>query len=163
MSSESLSTQRTVNHEVMWRYMLRLLDRVFGGMDGESIADDCLDVLVDLLGADRGLILQTMSDGGARIVNARGHKKALTAEEREEVSRSIVRRALDARECVVWDPLAAASASASLSSLGIVAALAAPLFAHRDRGAPRGVLYVDFRDRRKLVDARHVEFFSASA
>jgi transcriptional regulator with GAF, ATPase, and Fis domain len=161
--SEALSSQGTVDHEVMWRCMLRLLDRVYGVMDGESVADDCLDILVDVLGADRGLMLQTMSDGGTRVVNARGQKKALRAEEREEVSRTLVRRALETRGCIVWDPLSNATASASLSSLGIVAAFATPLFGGVSRDAPRGVLYVDFRDRRKLIEARHVEFFAAAA
>jgi sigma-54 specific flagellar transcriptional regulator A len=41
--------------------------------------------------------------------------------------------------------------------LGIVGALAAPL------GTRRGVLYVDYRDRRRVVDDRHFELFLAAA
>jgi transcriptional regulator with GAF, ATPase, and Fis domain len=126
------------------------------------VVDDALDVLVEVLGADRGLVLLRSSDGGTLVVNARAKGRALSAEERAEVSRTVVQQALDEGKCITWDPLTAASTSASFVVLGIVSALAAPLYgAQRDR--PRGVLYVDFRARRKFVSDRHVEFFASAA
>jgi transcriptional regulator with GAF, ATPase, and Fis domain len=152
-----------LNHEAMWRQMSRLLERVYGVLDGDSLLDDCLDILVELLEADRGLVLLGSAEVGLRVVNARGARKALAAAEREEVSRTIIRQAMDSGRCIVWDPLtAAASPSVSFASLGIVAALAAPLRVSPGR-APRGVVYVDFRDPRKLVGDRHVEFFMTAA
>jgi transcriptional regulator with GAF, ATPase, and Fis domain len=146
----------------MWRYMRQLLDRLFGVFESESVMDDCLDVLVDVLGADRGLILLNNSDGSTLVVNARGQGKSLAVAEREEMSKTVIRQALDSGGCVTWDPLVMAQSPASMAVLGIVAAIAAPLFGPA-RDQPRGVLYVDFRDRRKFVSERHVEFFMSAA
>jgi transcriptional regulator with GAF, ATPase, and Fis domain len=144
--------------------MCRLLERVHGVLDGETLLDDCLDIVVELLDADRGLTMLTNPDGTLRVINARGQKKGLAPVEREEISRTIIRQALDSGRCIVWDPLTAATTpSSSFATLGIIAALAAPLPAGVPRTAPRGVLYVDFRDPRKLVGDQHVEFFMSAA
>jgi DNA-binding NtrC family response regulator len=153
--------REALTHETMWRHMRQLLDRAFVALEKDWAVDECLDIVVDLLGADRGMVLLRQSDGGMQVINARGYKRALAAEEREEMSRTIVRRALEQDECVVWDPAAAPSTSASFAMLRIVAALAAPL--RGGRGQPRGVLYVDFRDPRLAVDERRTEFFMTAA
>jgi transcriptional regulator with GAF, ATPase, and Fis domain len=154
----------TIDHESMWRQMSRLLERVHGATGGDALLDDCLDIVVELLDADRGLTLMAEPAGGLRVINARGHKKALAPPEREEVSKTIIHQALGSRRCVVWDPLTAAAApSSSFASLGMISALAAPLHAGPPRAAPRGVLYVDFRDPRKPVGDSHVEFFMSAA
>jgi transcriptional regulator with GAF, ATPase, and Fis domain len=158
----TLAGQQELDHETLWRYMRLLVDRLFGVLESESVMDDCLDVLVDLLGADRGLILLAHADGSTRIVNARGKGKTLAAAEREEMSKTVIRDALESGKCVTWDPLHAKGPSSSFTMLGIIAAIAAPLFGSA-RDKPRGVLYVDFRDRRKFVSERHVEFFMSSA
>jgi sigma-54 specific flagellar transcriptional regulator A len=160
--ADSLCTHETLDHELMWRYMRQLLDRVFGVLENETVADDCLDIVVDLLGADRGLILLTYPDGSSHAVNARGKKKTLSPIEREEISKTIVRESLLSAECVQWLPLTAPASSASMHALGIVAALAAPLHTANDAGR-RGVLYVDFRGVNKFVGERHIEFFMAAA
>ncbi len=149
--------REALTHENMWRHMRQLLDRAFVALEKEWVVDECLDIVVDLLGADRGMVLLRQSDGGMQVINARGHKRALAAEEREEMSRTIVRRALEQDECVVWDPMAAPSTSASFAMLRIVAALAAPLRGGRTQA--RGALYVDFRNPQVAVDERRVEFF----
>jgi transcriptional regulator with GAF, ATPase, and Fis domain len=162
--SEPLASTATLDVETMWRTLRKLVERVFGVLEGDDALDDCLDVLVDVLGADRGMVLALGADGATRVVNARGRGKALAAEEREEVSRQIIRRALETGEAAVWDPLTAARASASVTMLGILTAMAAPLQGGgpaRDRTS--GVLYVDFRDPRKFVTERHAEFFMAAA
>ncbi len=143
--------------------MRRLLDRVYGVLDRDSLIDDCLDILVELLGADRGLILHIGSDGSSRVIHARAGGEALSTEEWEEVSRTVIREALESRRCVVWDPLSAARGSTSAALLGIQVALATPLGGEAARRSPLGVLYVDFRDARKFVGAEHVEFFDSAA
>jgi len=169
MPDAPLSRQATLDAETMWRTTRHLLDRLFGVIESDTAMDDCLDVLVEVLGADRGLLLLTSSDGGMLAVNGRGGGRALTTTEREEVSRTVVREAMEGRRCVQWDPIsAAAGQSRSFAYLGIVAALAAPLFVagSRDAGSRdrvRGVLYVDFRELRKFVSERHVEFFASAA
>jgi len=75
-----LSARRELDHQSMWRTMRHLVDRLFGVLESESVIDDCLDVLVDVLGADRGLILVLHADGGTAVVNARGQGKSLAPE-----------------------------------------------------------------------------------
>jgi transcriptional regulator with GAF, ATPase, and Fis domain len=162
-----LSTCRSLDPDTMWRSMRRLLDRVYGVLDRDSLIDDCLDILVDMLGADRGLILHIAADGSSRVIHARAGGEALSTEEWEEVSRTVIREALESRRCVVWDPLSTAQSSASAALLGIQVALSTPLGGGERGGAtrraPLGVLYVDFRDARKFVGAEHVEFFTSAA
>jgi len=159
MSGEG-SARESLTHETMWRHVRQLLDRALSAAEKEGVVDECLDVVVDLLGADRGMVLLRLSDGTMQTINARGHKRSLAPEEREEMSRTVVRQALEKDECVVWDPLGAPQTSESFAMLGIAVALAAPL--RTGRAAPRGALYVDFRDRTRRIDERHVEFFMAA-
>jgi DNA-binding NtrC family response regulator len=158
-----LSTCQSLDPDTMWRSMRRLLDRVYGVLDRDSCIDDCLDILVELLGADRGLILHVASDGSSGVIHARARGQALSTEEWEEVSRTVVREALESGRCVVWDPLSADRGSASAAILGIQVALATPLGAGVSRRDALGVLYVDFRDARKFVGAEHAEFFTSAA
>jgi DNA-binding NtrC family response regulator len=171
-----LSTRRSLDPDTMWRSMRRLVDRIYGVLDRDSLIDDCLDILVEMLGADRGVILHIAADGSSRVIHARAGGEALSTEEWEEVSRTVVREALETRECVVWDPLSTARGSVSAALLGIQVALSTPLGEARGGGergggekgggphrAPLGVLYVDFRDARKFVGGEHVEFFTAAA
>lgn len=160
---DALSTRAAPDPETMWRTMRMLVDRVFGVLERETVLDDCLDILVELLGADRGLIVAIDEAGTPRAIHGRGNKKNLDALEREEISKTMIRRARDTGECVTWD-VSAMSASSSVSTLGILAALAAPL--HRPgghAGAPRAVLYVDIRDPRKHIEKTHVDFFMSAA
>jgi transcriptional regulator with GAF, ATPase, and Fis domain len=162
--TEALASTAALDVETMWRTMRKLVERVFGVLDGDDAIDDCLDALVDVLGADRGMVLVRAADGAVHVVNARARGKALTAEERQEVSRQIIQRALDSGEGVVWDPLTAPRTSASVTLLGILAAMVAPLYGGGAvRNQPAGALYVDFRDPRKFVTERHAEFFMAAA
>jgi transcriptional regulator with GAF, ATPase, and Fis domain len=161
--SDALSTRAAPDAETMWRTMRILLDRVFGVLERDTVLDDCLDILVDVLGADRGLIFSVDEAGTPRSIHGRGKRKNLDALEREEISKTMIHRALDTGECVTWD-VGSMSASSSVSTLGILAALAAPL--HRPgghAGAPRAVLYVDIRDPRKHVEKSHVDFFLSAA
>ncbi len=156
---DNLSSCASLDHETMWRAMGSLLERVFGVLDRDTARDECLDIVVDILGADRGLIV-LFEDGASRMINARGQKQTLDPVEREEISRTIVRRALDGGQAVL--ERAALSGSSSMSQLGIHAALAAPL-GHAAPGRARAVLYVDFRALDRHVDSSHIEFFMSAA
>jgi transcriptional regulator with GAF, ATPase, and Fis domain len=161
--SEALAAQATLSPETMWSTMRVLLDRVFGVLERETVLDDTLDILVELLGADRGLVLVVDGSGTPRTINARGKGKTLTLADREEISKTMIRSALESGQCVTWD-VTSLSRSSSVASLGILAALAAPLHRHgAEAGAPRAVLYVDVRDPRKHIETSHVEFFMSAA
>jgi transcriptional regulator with GAF, ATPase, and Fis domain len=157
--SPNLSSESAPDAATLWRYLRRLVDRVGAALEGDVAIDDCLDVIVELLGADRGLVVLEDDGGAATIIHARGRHKKLAPGEQEEVSRTIVRQALEADGAIVWEAARQSVSSTSVNVLGIHAALVAPL---RGRGVPRGVLYVDFRHPLKRVEPAHHDFFLAA-
>lgn len=152
--------RRTLDHVKAWSATRRILDRFSTALLAEAAIDDCLDVLVDALGADRGLLLLPFGDQGEIVVNARGEGRALTSEEREETSRTIVRTVREQDRAQLVMPLRGGAASASMNTLGIVAAVAAPL--RTPGGGSCGVLYVDFRGFDVEVGALHVELLESA-
>ncbi len=144
----------------LWRQLQRLVDRVSTAVEGDAAVDDCLDILVELLEAARGLILLDREDGTTAVVNSRGPRRPLSASEREEMSRTLIRRCVESDDIVVWNGIDHPIDSTSVLSLGITASMVAPL---RGRGAARrGVVYVDFRKPRLSVDEADRQFFVAA-
>src|SRR5579871_6246360 len=144
--AQSLAARPSLDSDTMWRTMRELLHRVFGVIDRDQALDDSLDIIVELLGADRGQVVVADPDGVTRTIHARAGKRAVDPTEREEISKTIIRRAFETGECVTWDA-GSLPTSASVGALGILAAIAAPL--HRvGAGATerKAVLYVDIRD-----------------
>jgi transcriptional regulator with GAF, ATPase, and Fis domain len=161
---DALAARSNLDPEVIWRATQILIDRVFGVLERDGALDDCLDIVVELLGADRGLVLVVDESGVPRTIHARACKKPLGPLEREEISKTIIRSALESGECVTWDMSSIPPTASSVTTLGILAALAAPI--HRPgagAGSARAVLYVDVRDPRKHVERAHVEFFMSAA
>src|SRR5688500_6579392 len=103
LMSDALSTRATLDTETMWRTMRAMLEREFSVIERDTVHDDSLDILVDVMGADRGLVLVVDQSGTPRTINARGKGKTLGPLEREEVSKTIIHRALETGECVTWD------------------------------------------------------------
>ncbi len=160
-----LSSRPSIDHELLWRALREVVDRVFGALDSETVLDECLDIVVEILGADRGLVVLSYPDGSTKSVHARRNGTDLALVERDEISRTIVREAFQTSECVTYQ--AEMRAIKSVTTLGIVAALAISLGRHsaaaQDPAAPRAVLYVDVRDHLKYMHPSHVEFFSSAA
>ena len=104
----------------MWREMARLLDTVASG-DRAGFLAVCLDRLIEHFGAERAVILQS-GQAVARVIAARGSGGELTAAEREEISKTLIREVERTGECVVWTSDSDAS-SASREALAITAAL----------------------------------------
>ncbi|HET7540511.1 MAG TPA: sigma 54-interacting transcriptional regulator [Polyangiaceae bacterium] len=157
-----LPSGEDLDHETMWRAMRLLLERLNGTFDSETAMDDCLDLVVELLGADRGLIVVTFEGGSSQTITARKSCMPLSPEQREEISRTLVREALDSWSFVRCLPIERSDPSPSMATFGIVGALAAPLPGLTPGQPARGVLYVDFRDPRKHISDRHIEFFLAA-
>lgn len=153
---EKLTASPTVRSDAMWTATRDLIDRVSSVLDKETALDDCLDLIASSLGADRGLILLVHEDGTTQPIHARSMKEALDPFECEEISKTIVARALATPSAAAWD------LSSSVRSLGddIRAALAAPLGSSE---RTRAVLYLDFRDPRTFVERPHIEFFMSAA
>jgi transcriptional regulator with GAF, ATPase, and Fis domain len=155
------------NDAPLWAELVNIIDRLFGAIDREDALVESLDALVELLHADRGLLTVTDPDGAFYTVTGRKNRQPLGANEQQEISRTILREATQRREVVVWDPLAGAGASASMTGLKIAFALAAPLFGTAPAGAAQrpviGVLYLDVRDPLHKLTERHLSFFTATA
>ncbi|MFO0740385.1 MAG: sigma 54-interacting transcriptional regulator [Labilithrix sp.] len=149
-----------LDHERMWAFARDLLGRVYSALDGDDVLIDGLDAVIELLQADRGLVFLADGDGVMKALVGRRLRRPLAPVEQEEISKTFVRQALDTGAVVRWDALMMQTPTASATSLGIVAALVAPIGPSQ---RPRGVLYVDFRNRQRVVDERHVELFVAAA
>src|SRR5688572_24905200 len=147
----------------LWAELCNIIDRLFGAIDREDALVESLDALVELLHADRGLLTVTDADGAHYAVTGRKNRQPLGAAEQQEISRTILREAAQRRQVVVFDPLAGAGASASMTGLKIAFAMAAPLFGTAPAGAAQrpviGVLYLDVRDPLTTLTERHLSFF----
>ncbi|HJL05025.1 MAG TPA: sigma 54-interacting transcriptional regulator [Polyangiaceae bacterium LLY-WYZ-15_(1-7)] len=137
----------------------RVLETFARSLDGETFLEDCLDVLVEVLRADRGLILRLGAEGESFAIHARTQGRRLAPTEQEELSKTVVREAAEASGAILWDPPAAdADIIESVHHLGILRALAAPLRAPGAEGSPAGVVYLDFRRPEKLPRDAEREF-----
>ena len=163
-----LSAEAELDDRSLWLGWQRLLARL-GPTDGrDGSADDFLDALADVVGADRAMLLVTWPDGTSVPINGRAAGRALSAREREQLTRTLVREAEQTGRCVSFSALDALSSTQSAQAFGILAAFAAPLEARAlqaggDDAISRGVLYVDFRERTHLASPRLAEFVSAAA
>jgi transcriptional regulator with GAF, ATPase, and Fis domain len=140
-----------------------LVKRLLASFHRPTVVDDFLDSVLDLIGADRGMILVLDGDGLPFTVNARGRNRALNRTEREEVSQSIINQALTTRECVVTE--SAAHQGGSMTRWGILTAMAAPLQTQEGPDQPEklvGSLYADFRAALR-PDADRVALFQLAA
>lgn len=130
----------------LWHHAEALVERALTTSSRDEFLDDTLDHLIALLGADRGLLVLEQPDGAQVIVNARAEGRALSARERQEVSRTLLREVLDSGKPLRWiapaDDATDGAPPASTLRLGIFAALLAPLRADDFRGA----IYLDYRD-----------------
>jgi transcriptional regulator with GAF, ATPase, and Fis domain len=151
-----------LDFEKMWRFVRDLVGRVSIALDGDALLADALDAIIDLLRADRGMVVLADHDGSTRVLIGRRQKRPLSPLEQEEISKTFVRQALESGAVVRFDAFLSQNPSASTQALGIVAALVAPV-GSPNPGRTRGVLYVDFRNRDRVVNERHVELFVAAA
>lgn len=164
-----------------WDALRRIVAALPSAVDRESFLDEHLDHVVELVGADRGLLLLAHEGGALQVIHGRAAGRALSSLERDEVSRTITRRVLETGETVVLRPLEDASPTESIHAFGIATALAAPVGTLRfreareglreglaasdaaDEARVRGVLYVDFRNPRRRVGELEREVVETAA
>lgn len=153
--------------DALWSALCALIERLGRAVEQRTVLDECLDLLIELLGADRGLILLGGPGEAPLPVNARGHKRALREHERTELSRTVIDAAQRAGRATIYRPLEEEAAAASVAQLGIVTALAGPLQPFAGDGAARpepiGALYLDFRRIDRRIGERHRAFFDVAA
>ncbi len=143
--------------DTIWQSTLEILRRLQSGPTTAEAIDQALDTIVEVLGADRGLLLLSEPSGEV-VVNARSAAGALAPAEREEIGRTLIRRAREAQGMVFWDPIA--EAGGSLGELGVLAAVAAPV--HAPGEPPLGFLYVDVREPGKSLGEGHERFLEVA-
>jgi len=148
----------------IWAAARKVLGRLAHAWSDCAPIDDALDLVVEAVGADRGLLILSLPHGSDVVVHARGEGRALSAVEREEISRTVLREVRKTRKPAVFSDVRGGPADGSMAVLGIAHALAVPL---RDRDASSssvdGVLYVDWRRVDAFVDEMHVEFLESLA
>ncbi len=156
---KKLSRTFELSPEEMWAGFLALLGQLEEVVDRDAFIIDCLDHLVDVLGADRGMVVLRNTDGDMSVLGARGQRGDLSDQEQREIRATLVETALRDDRPTAWN-VSEQSSSASMVKFGIWVAMALPL---RVSGQSLGVLYVDIRKATKFMGKRHEEFLSAAA
>lgn len=153
-----LTDRLELGPDELWSALAELQEHALGPEVAGARLDAALEAVVALLGADRGCLVIVHGDGSSSVVSGRAPERALTVREREEVSKTVIRDALREGRPVMIDPLA--DAHESVAELEILCAIAVPL---PGPSGPRGALYVDVRDRSKVLADGHVRFVEAAA
>jgi len=150
----------TLGPEQAWPLLRRLLGRFRSAAPRATFVDECLDELVELLAADRGLVAFFGTNGEVFPVNARGRGRTLRTSEREEISRTILASVREEGRAIVssGEPV---ESTASMAELGIHDAIAAPIV--QPNGAAVGAVYLDFRDARRPIGPTHRELVESVA
>jgi DNA-binding NtrC family response regulator len=158
----SLTTSVQVPPGEAWRAIGRLLARLRFVAERGDWLSECLDNLVTLVDADRGLVV-VHRGATDHVVQARGAGRQLSTAERLEVSQTLIRAAHDQRRLTTWQ-LGDDGATESLASLRIVAAVAVPLFGVGTEQAsePVGALYLDYRRPRRALDDTVLELLATA-
>jgi hypothetical protein len=68
----------------IWAVARKVLGRLAHAWSDCAPIDDALDLVVEAVGADRGLLIRSLPHGSDVVVHARGEGRALSAVEREE-------------------------------------------------------------------------------
>ncbi|MBX3249092.1 MAG: sigma-54-dependent Fis family transcriptional regulator [Myxococcales bacterium] len=147
--------------EQAWRALARLLGRLRAVAYRPDWLEECLDALVVLLEVDRAFVV-VHGDGGDHVVEARGTRGRVSAEEHREVSATMMREARRTRTTVRWE-IGDDGPSESLAHHGIVAAVAVPLHPVGGEGPTMGSLYLDYRVPRRRLDATALDLLTAVA
>jgi transcriptional regulator with GAF, ATPase, and Fis domain len=135
----------------------QLVDRLVVSADEDELIGGVLTMLVEMLGADRGVVMLTDRSGATTTIDARGKRGPLSAREQAEISRSVIHEVWKTGRALLLEP-DIGEGSKSVQALGIACALAAPLRVV-GKSEARGVVYVDFRDVTAEVGDRERQLF----
>lgn len=158
VSADGLTRRAEPRLEELWAATLSVVERIRGAASLSAGIDAAIDRIVEVLDVDRGMLV-LHEPGYDVVVNARAAGAELAPTDREELSRSLVRRARESAQLVYWDAFEGEGANRSAADLGLLAAAAVPLCV--GEGTPDdvlGVLYVDLRDQRKTLGPWHERF-----
>jgi two-component system, NtrC family, nitrogen regulation response regulator GlnG len=168
---KALAEHPDLTHEAMWETLRDFVEGLVSVLDLDSVLAEALDALIEIFGADRGMILCIGADGVPYPVHARQWRRRLKPQEQALVSRTTIHEVLERGEFVTKG-LSTPGTSESMEAFGIAGVLAGPLhrIRWRDGGRPRdeprdgreplrGVVYLDFRGPSKILGPLHLELF----
>ena len=156
----SLARTPTPSHRQLWDALYALLQHLEASVDQGVFIRDCLDRLIEVVDADRGLLVLLDDDGSRTIVDGRGPHGTLSSKERSEISATIIDEVIRTCEPVFFSADDDVT-SASIVQQGIWMATAVPL--RSGGGKLMGVVYLDLRRRTKFMGPAHREFVAAAA
>src|SRR5687768_12730186 len=73
----AMGDSRPLDSSVMWPRARALIERIVSAADRDALVEDCLDLLLDAIGADRGIVLLSDAGGTNVALHARGRGRAL--------------------------------------------------------------------------------------
>lgn len=152
-----LSREADLSAAQLWDAMERLQETA--AAESDQPLDDLLEQLVTIFGADRGCVIQVHEDGSTTVTSGRTYDRQLSITEREEVSKTVMREALQTRRPVLH--IGADDALESIAELEILGAIAAPIIA--GDSSLHGAIYLDVRTHGKCLGPRHLELAAAAA
>jgi adenylate cyclase len=127
--------------------------------DPQQLAEKILKVAFELLAADHGVLFRVNGTGQFEVVAVR-HRKG---EGEVSVSETVLKRVAETRQAVLTKDAildARFSSSESIVAAGIRAAMAVPLLA---KGALKGVLFLDSRERSNAFSEKDLKILSGIA
>ncbi len=141
--------------------LYEMIRRLNAEADPDLLLPAILDMALDVVRAERGLILLFDDDGSVRIRAAR-NLESETSVDAETFSRGVVAEAAAGRSVLAFDALGDERFAdlKSVSLYGIRSLMCVPL---RSRGALVGTVYVDHRGERGRFDADDLRFLEAFA
>lgn len=155
-----------LERQTLWTRMRSLLERVVTSLDRQSFIEECLDVLIELLGADCAVLMLGRPGPAGQVLAARRGHRDMRAEERSRVAFPVMEEALRLGRSVVITRDAGTPLAATFADSAIGAAIAAPLNPARWRHDRQqhlfGSVYLGFREGAHQVGPVHQEFFEAA-
>ncbi len=138
-----------------------MIRRLNSETDPEALLPAILSMALEVVRADRGLILLLARDGSVRVRAAR-HLESETLADAETFSRGVVAQAAAGRAVLAFDAAGDERFAdlRSVSLYGIRSLMCVPL---RSRGTLIGTVYVDHRGERGRFDAEDLKFLEAFA
>jgi serine/threonine-protein kinase PknK len=138
-----------------------MIRRVNSETDPEALLPAILSMALEVVRADRGLILLLARDGSVRV-RAAQHLESETLADAETFSRGVVAQAAAGRAVLAFDAAGDERFAdlRSVSLYGIRSLMCVPL---RSRGTLIGTVYVDHRGERGRFDAEDLRFLEAFA
>ncbi len=146
----------------LWTRMRFLLENLSTKLESDAFVDESLDLLIELLGARRGVICLRSSDGRWNAIAARKEHRTISVTEIDDRRAALFNQTLRQRRCVVYEGHREGDPASPRTLLAL------PLRRAAWQGAPSrpramGVLSLEIPGPESVIHPLHVEFIEAAA